>query len=172
MSCRSTVAAPCSPSAFRPPPGTVRLVDPAASLSEIRSTWDRYRTTRAGEIDRDVRWHEAAFARDPKSVHALHADGYASWTFENRWNDGHPASELFVTTMAPVTADAHAALWQTVLATDLVGTVRTFAMAPDDPLPFLLTDQRLVRTTDLNDNVWCNIRDVAGCFGARHYGTR
>ena len=41
--------------AFRPPPGTVRLVDPASSLAEIRGTWDRYRTTRAGEIDRDER---------------------------------------------------------------------------------------------------------------------
>ena len=73
--------------------------------------------------------------------------------------------------MAPVTAEAHAALWHTVLTTDLVGPVRTYAMPLDDPLPSLLTDQRLVRTTDLNDNVWCNVRDVPGCFGARGYGT-
>ena len=133
--------------------------------------WDRYRSTRAGEIDRNERWHEAAFARQPKTVHALHADGYASWTFDSKWNDGHPAAELFVTTMAPVTAEAHAALWQTVLASDLVGPVKTYAMPLDDPLPFLLTDQRLVRTTELNDNVWCSVRDVAACFGARTYGT-
>ena len=67
--------------------------------------------------------------------------------------------------MAPITTEAHAALWQTVLTSDLVGTVRTYAMPLDDPLPFLLTDQRLVRTTDLNDNVWCNVRDVPACFG-------
>ena len=77
---------------FRPPPGSVRLVDATSSLGEIRAVWDRYRSTRAGEIDRDERWHEAAFAREPKTVHALHADGYASWTFDSTWNDGHPAA--------------------------------------------------------------------------------
>ena len=29
----------------------------------------------------------------------------------------------------------------------------------------------MVRTTDLNDCLWCNVRDVKACFGARTYGT-
>ena len=156
---------------FRPPPGTVQLVDPTESLDELRAVWSRYRATRAGEIDRGENWFRASIERNPNVVYALHPDGYAAWSFENRWNDGHPAAQLFVETMAPVTAEAHAALWHTVLTTDLVGNVRTYAMPIDDPLPFLVTDQRLVRTTDLNDNVWCNVRDVPGCFGARVYGT-
>ena len=156
---------------FRPPPGAVRLVDPTESLGELREVWSRYRATRAGEIDRGENWFRASIERNPNVVYALHADGYAAWSFENRWNDGHPAAQLFVETMAPVTAEAHAALWHTVLTTDLVGPVRTYAMPLDDPLPFLVTDQRLVRTTDLNDNVWCNVRDMPGCFGARVYGT-
>jgi predicted acetyltransferase len=52
-----------------------------------------------------------------------------------------------------------------------VGPIQSHAVPLDDPLPFLLTDQRVVRTTDLNDCVWCNVRDVAACFGARTYGT-
>ena len=156
---------------FRPAAGSVRLVDGPSSLAEIRAVWGRYRSTRAGEIDRNDAWHQTAFEREPKMVHALHPDGYASWTFDNRWNDGHPASQLFVTTMAPVTAEAHVALWHTVLSSDLVGTVKSYAVPPDDALPFLLTDQRQVRTTDVNDNVWCSVRDVATCFGARTFGT-
>ena len=58
-----------------------------------------------------------------------------------------------------------------MLSTDLVGTIRSSKVAPDDPLPFLLTDQRAVRTTGLTDGIWCNVRDVAACFDARTYGT-
>jgi len=87
------------------------------------------------------------------------------------WNDGHPAGTLAIHAMAPVTPEAHVALWHTVLSSDLVGTVRSNKLAVDDPLPYLLTNQRVVRTTNLNDGVWCNVRDVAGCFGARTYGT-
>jgi len=28
-----------------------------------------------------------------------------------------------------------------------------------------------LRTTGLNDGLWCNVRDVAACFGPRTYGT-
>ena len=98
-------------------------------------------------------WFRAAIERNPNVVTPSTPTATPAWSFESRWNDGHPAAGLFVETMAPVTAEAHAALWHTVLTTDLVGTVRTYAMPIDDPLPFLLTDQRLVRTTDLNDNV-------------------
>jgi predicted acetyltransferase len=38
-------------------------------------------------------------------------------------------------------------------------------------LPCLPTHPRVGRTTDLNDCLWCNVRDVKACFGARTYGT-
>ena len=44
-------------------------------------------------------------------------------------------------------------------------------MPIDDPLPYLLTDRRALRTTVLNDGVWLNLRDVKRCFEARTYGT-
>jgi predicted acetyltransferase len=157
---------------FRPEPGTVRLVDPLVAADDIAKVWDRFRATRAGEIARTDDWHRVVFAdQGPGQIHALHPDGYASWKIEAKWNDGHPAHELWLSTMAPVTPEAHVALWQTVLATDLVGPIRSHAVPPDDPLPFLLTDQRVVRTTDLNDCLWCRVRDVEACFGARTYGT-
>lgn len=157
---------------FRPDPGTVRLVDAVDAIDDIAKVWDRFRTTRAGELARSEAWHRVVFADEGVGqIHALHADGYAAWKIEPKWHDGHPAHELSLSTLAAVTPDAHAALWHTVLSTDLVGPIRTYAIPLDDPLPFLLTDQRAVRTTDLNDCLWCNVRDVEACFGARTYGT-
>jgi len=48
---------------------------------------------------------------------------------------------------------------------------RSRVLAIDDPLPYLLDNQRALRTTDLNDGIWVNIRDVATAFGARNYRT-
>jgi predicted acetyltransferase len=157
---------------FRPDPGGVRVVEAEDAIDEIAKVWERFRVTRPGEVARSDVWHRVVFADEGiGQIHALHADGYASWKIEPRWNDGHPAHEMTVTTMAPITRDAHAALWSTVLASDLVGTIKSYSVPLDDPLPFLLTDPRAVRTTDLNDNLWCNVRDVEACFGARTYGT-
>ena len=125
---------------------------------------------RAGEIDRPEQWWIVDEAERPHMVHAVHDDGFVSWRTDAAWNDGHPRHELFVATLAAVTPEAHLALWSTVLAIDLVGTITSTAVAPDDPLPFLLTNQRVVRTTDLNDGVWCRPLDVAACFRARAYG--
>ena len=156
---------------FAAPPGSVRIVDRVAARPRLMALWDRYRATRAGEIDRPERWWIVNEAEHPHMVHAVHDDGFVAWRTEPAWHDGHPRHELFVTTMAAVTPAAHLALWSTVLALDLVGTITSTALAPDDPLAFLLTNQRVVRTTDLNDGVWCRPLDVAACFRARAYGT-
>lgn len=155
-----------------PPPGTVRVVEAAEALDEIAAVWDRYRLTRAGEISQPASWWRSLFAEvGDSATHLLHPDGYACWTTTPHWDDGHPAHEMTLVVIAPVTPDAHRALWHTALSTDLVGPIRSRKVPLDDPLPFLLTDQRAMRTTDVNDGVWCNVRDVAGCFGARTYGT-
>ena len=157
---------------FVPPSGTTRVVDPLAELDAIMAIWDRFRTQRAGEVTRsEAVWRNFFADAGDYAVHVLHADGYACWKTDMAWNDGHPAGTLVIYAMAPLTPDAHVALWHTALSSDLVGTIRSNKLALDDPLPYLLTNQRVVRTTNLNDGVWCNVRDVAGCFGARDYGT-
>jgi predicted acetyltransferase len=156
---------------FRPASGTVRIVDRVAERRALMALWDRYRPTRAGEISRREQWWTIDEVERADNIYAVHPDGFASWRTEAHWHDGHPHHELFVTSLAAMTAEAHAALWATILALDLVGTITSYVVPPDDPLPYLLTNQRVVRTTDLNDGVWCNPRDVARCFGARTYGT-
>jgi predicted acetyltransferase len=156
---------------FAPPPDTVRIVDRVAARPQLQALWDRSRLLRPGEITRDGAWWAHDEADRPQLVHAVHDDGFATWRTEMHWHDGHPGHEVFLTTLAAVTPEAHIALWATILSLDLVGTITSYVVAPDDPLPYLLTNPRVVRTTDVNDGVWCNVRDVAACFGARSYGT-
>ena len=85
------------------------------------------------------------------------------------WNDGHPSHEVALKEFAAVTPEAHAALWHTLLNLDLVGTITSRAIAVDDPLPLLLENPRALRTTNLNDGVWLNVRAVPACFGGRTY---
>jgi predicted acetyltransferase len=156
---------------FRPTPGSVRLTtldDPA--LPEI---FDRYRKTRVGEIGRTSTSDALAKAHHGAGVSvALHADGFASWKVKPDWNAGHPAHELTLIDMVAITPEAHAALWHTVLSVDLVGPVHSFrAVSLDDALPYIVDDQRAVRTTNVNDMLWLHLRDIGAALRARTYGT-
>lgn len=57
-----------------------------------------------------------------------------------------------------------------MLGVDLVGTVTSWGVALDDPLPHLMADARVVRTRELNDGLWVRVDDVVAAFGARSYG--
>jgi predicted acetyltransferase len=156
---------------FRPAPGEVRLTtldDPA--LPRIH---DRYRRSRIGEIDRTAARDALVKAHEGAGVSvALHADGFASWKVKAYWNAGHPAHELTLIDLVAITPEAHAALWHTVLSVDLVGPVHSFrAVALDDALPYIVGDQRAVRTTNVNDMLWIHLRDIGAALRSRTYGT-
>lgn len=155
----------------RPAPGTVRLTtldDPA--LAPIH---DRYRRTRVGEIDRTRARDELVRAQEGPGVSvALHADGFAAWKVRSNWNAGHPAHELTLIDLVAITPEAHAALWHTVLSVDLVGPVTSSrGVALDDALPYIVDDQRAVRTNEVNDMLWLHLLDVGAALRARTYGT-
>jgi predicted acetyltransferase len=59
-------------------------------------------------------------------------------------------------------------LWRALLGLDLVETIVALSH-PADPLPYLLTDSRLVRTTASEDGLWLRIMDVAAALEARTY---
>jgi predicted acetyltransferase len=140
--------------------------------------WERFRRIRAGEVQVDATDWQFLFDRSSKSedgmtaaMYLVHDDGFASYRIKMNWNEGHPAHEMHLSYLAAVTPQAHLALWQTLLGVDLVGTISSRQVAVDDPLPFLLTNPRVVRTTELNDAVWLHCRDLAICFGSRTYRT-
>jgi len=161
---------------FRVPSGSVRYLEGDEIVPTISKLWEHYRRQHVGEVTRSDEVQQITYEMRSKplgaasrAIYLAHDDGYAMYRLEPRWNDGHPGHILHLLELVALTPDAHAALWQTLLDVDLVAEIRSRAIALDDPLPFLLENQRVVRTTDLNDGVWVNVRDIAIAFGARTY---
>ena len=135
--------------------------------------WDRFRTTRAGEIARSEAWHRVVFAEQGiGQIHALHADGYATWKVEPKWNDGHPAHDFRLATLAAVTPDAHAARCGTrsCRPTSSGRSARRRSRSTIRCRSSSLTSAWSARPTSTTVcGAACH--DVQTCFGARTYGT-
>lgn len=159
-------------SPVRPEPGEVRVVHGDELVESITERWDRARRIRPGELSRSEAWQRKLVTqRGSGAVHVVHPDGYAAWTIKQDWDDGHPKHELQLHELVAATPRAHRVLWHTILSVDLVGPIVSWRVPLDDPLGYLLTDPRGVRTTGLNDGLWVNPRSVPAAFGARTYGT-
>lgn len=163
---------------FRTPSGSVRFIDGDDVVPHACEVWDRFRRLRPGEVSRTPELHDFVFDMRSRpdgklspAYYLAHPDGLATYRIEQDWNNGHPQHALHLAEFSAVTPDAHAALWQTLLDIDLVGTVKSRILAPDEPLPFLLENQRALRTVELNDGVWVNVRDIGIAFGNRTYRT-
>lgn len=64
--------------------------------------------------------------------------------------------------------DAYAALWRFLLEHDLVGTVKAYLRGQDEPLWWMIADQRGVSVT-ARDHEWLRILDVPVALAARNY---
>jgi predicted acetyltransferase len=163
---------------FVPPHHGVRFLSGDDARRHTDAVWERYRRTRPTEVTRNEAWQtmiaaDRAIPQDglSEAYTLAHRDGYASYRLVDKWNMGLPMHELHLGEFAAVTAEAHAALWSLLLSIDLVGMITTSQMPIDDPLPYLLTNHRAVRTINLKDGYWANVRDPATCFAARTYGS-
>lgn len=67
------------------------------------------------------------------------------------------------------TDEAHAALWRYLLELDLVAAVRYEVASPDEPVLWMLRDQRAARVVTF-DHHWLRILDVKAALEARSYG--
>lgn len=154
-----------------PKPGSIRLVEGRKAVPELLTNWDTFRKGAVGELNRSEAWYGMTMVGEKQTlVAAVHDHGHALWTVTNKWNDGHPQHELHLRDLIATTPEAYSDLWKTVLSVDQVGSTRAvFAVSPSEPLPYLLTDPRVVRTTDLNDGLWLNPADPVATFGARDY---
>ncbi|MFD1721885.1 GNAT family N-acetyltransferase [Amnibacterium endophyticum] len=72
--------------------------------------------------------------------------------------------------LATTTDDAYRALWRYLLELDLVRTVRAPLRSTDEPLRWLVRDQRAIRTTELREHLWVRVLDPVAAFSARTYG--
>lgn len=155
------------------PGDRIRIATPSDHLEEIHTIYDRYRRSQNGAVNRSPSWIRLRLHDHGEGATlALHPDGFAIWKVTEDWNDGFPSHRVQLFDMIACTDAAHATLWHAVLSIDLAGPIRsTGAVAEDDPLPYLLTDPRQVRTTNLNDMLWIRPMDVPAALAARTYGT-
>lgn len=145
----------------------VRLVRPDDHRAELEAIYERWRKQVPGGLLRPkVLWDGLLTERRPgehESFALLHPDGYALYQVDRTDLKLARVGEL-----RALSGDAHAALWRALLGLDSMERV-SILTHPDDPLPFLLTDTRLARTTWRQDGMWLRIVDVPAALEARSY---
>jgi predicted acetyltransferase len=153
-----------------PDPGGARIIRPAEHGDALAEIYDRCRRRTPGGLHRAQGWWDDLLAdreenRDDGTelVGILHADGYVLYRTVGSHTMGVRVEEF-----KAVTADAHIALMRALLGLDLMETVKIWTYARD-PLPYLLTDSRVARTTQYQDDLWLRIMDVPTMLEARRY---
>ncbi|MFC9892627.1 GNAT family N-acetyltransferase [Nocardia sp. NPDC127579] len=156
-----------------PDPGGVESVPVATAIEPIKALYDRLRRFTPGMQARpDASW-EIRFG-DPEGWRGggtelfalLHPDGYVLYRYHHR----DSGTDVEVVELRTVTAEAHIALWRALFGLELVVGIEA-VLAEHDPLPYLLTDLRLVRTQARYDALWLRCMDVPAALTARSYRT-
>ena len=162
-------------------PVTLRITEPKSALREMAEVYEAVRPTRPGMISRSAGWWDLAisdpeFARRGRSpLLSLIAEddsgprGYALYATKDDWDaDGIADGAMVVHELFSADPVACEALWADLLSRDLVTTARAYRRPVDDPLPFLLTESRQVRTRQ-SDGLWIRLVDLPAALAARRY---
>ncbi|MRH91408.1 GNAT family N-acetyltransferase [Nocardia sp. SYP-A9097] len=156
-----------------PDPGGVRTAKLADSHDHLREVYDRWRRLVPGaQIRPEANWN--MWFADPEryrdgasTLFALtHPDGYV--LYRRQWVEHESIAS--VAEFRAVTPEAHIALWRVLLSLDLLDRLEV-DLTDDDPLPWLVTNPRLVRTKHRFDGLWARIMDVPQALSARTYRT-
>ncbi|MFB2554830.1 GNAT family N-acetyltransferase [Herbiconiux liangxiaofengii] len=161
------------------PSGRCELIEAAELRTLGPEVFARFHAAHPGSIDRHAKyWDRVSGADDDKGepdpavYAAAHyddsgtVDGYVSYKFKG-WETEPHALEI----IDLVAADdaAYLGLWDFLASVDLVTRVEWEFAPVDDPLPWAITDSRLVRTGFVEDWVWLRVLDVKSAFEARGY---
>jgi predicted acetyltransferase len=123
---------------------------------------------------------EVRFGSDPSDpwkepFYVLYRDaagvpqGLLTFTTDDKWEAGQPASTAGVRDLIAATPAAERALWHFLLSVDWVATVDTGNRGPDDPLPRLLPNPRAAAVTQHSDFLWLRPLDLPRMLSARSY---
>jgi predicted acetyltransferase len=142
-------------------------------LPELHRQWE---SVQPGALSRDDSWWDYLFLdrqshRDGlgELLYLVHPGGYVAYRSEEKWVDGHAANRCVITDYKIATRQAHAAIWQVLLAMDLYASIESWEMPVDDPLPLLLSDPRQVRVSAGRDGLWLRPIDIPTLLAARRY---
>ena len=160
-------------------PGRVDFISRQRLRELLPVVHDRVRLGAPGEIDVPGEfWERFAGTRpdekDGGKVRAVqYADpagevrGLAVYTVAGNDEDFTKAS-VHVSYLLTETDDAYAALWRFLLELDLVSTVTAHELSVDEPLLWMIEDQRAAKVT-VRDHQYLRILDVPAALQARAY---
>ena len=169
--------------AFTIPPetaGQVSFVTPEQAQEVFPKVYDRLWRGRPGMFKRGERRWERRFedSEDPRSGASKfffagyrikgRTEGYAIYRIR------HSDSTLVVHELLAATDEAYAALWQYCFGVDLISTIevagpyRETGRPTDDPLPWMLADQRRLERTPI-DALYLRLVDVRSALAGRTF---
>ncbi|ART73659.1 enhanced intracellular survival protein Eis [Mycobacterium dioxanotrophicus] len=151
-------------------PGGVRLVKPTEHRDVFAEIYDRWRLQTPGGLQRpSALWDDLLADREntrdgcSELFAFVHPDGYVLYRVH-----GNDPMTIRIWELVAATTDAQVALWRALLGMDLMEKVNIWTH-PDDVLPQLLTNPRLVRVTNSTDDLWLRIMDIPAALEARGY---
>jgi len=162
-----------------PTGGTVRLLDRDEIGKVLPPLYERIGAPRPGMMTRPAGWWEAVLHRPlgtgENLVAAVHsgADGDDGFVlYQPKRKDGAEdfRAVLEVLDLHAATVEASAALWRFLTRVDLVCRIEAWLRPLDEPVEWLFTDLRAVRTRKVEDETWLRLVDVPVALTAREYG--
>ncbi len=160
-------------------PGRIDFVTRERARELVRDLHERIWRGTAGEIhlvddhaDRKTRTRpDAEKAGELRALQYRSSDGRVDGlvTYTVRENhDDFADSTLRVVALIAATDEAYAGLWRFLLSMDLIGTIEAGELSVDEPLWWMIADQRAARIT-VRDHHYLRILDVAAVLTARRY---
>jgi predicted acetyltransferase len=164
--------------ATSPSDGRVSYTDKQTLADDLERLHEASRTVRSGQVAGwRGRWlRMAGLASGDKDAAAVRGvrftdgggivRGAMAYTLSEL--PGAFRSEMRVRSLITTSDEALRALWQFVVQHDLVTRARVDLRPLDDPLPWLVADQRAV-TAEMHDHGWLRVLDVEAALTARTY---
>lgn len=140
----------------------VRLSSPG-EIAMPGGHWQRFFGTRP-DADKPGRLRAVQYRSAGGDV-----DGVALYTVTEN-HDDFTLSSIDVSLLLADGDEAYAGLWRFLLSLDLVGTVRASELSVDEPLWWMIADQRAAQIT-IRDHQYLRILDVPRALAARRYDT-
>ena len=161
------------------PEGRLDAVTREVLEQDLASVHERVRLHHPGEVAGYVGlWRRAAGlnsgnteSRKIRGLRFTSPDGAVrgslAYVLEENEND-YTKSTLHIHHLIADGDDAYAALWRFALEHDLVGTVKAYLLSEDEPVRWMIADQRGIKAVT-TDHEWLRILDVEAVLGSRSY---
>ncbi len=159
----------------------VRLIEEEEAKRVLSPIWERAQEERPGMYARSPGWWQEYTLPDPEHrrrgsgprfIALLEIDGtpeaYALYRVKESWDEGFPASTLYVNEAVAATSSAERELWRFLFGIDLIARVESYFLQVDHPLMLAVTESRRLRVR-VSDGLWLRILEVERALESRSY---